>query len=182
MQLKDYRLLVAFQLLVTSAGIAGAIFMLQQTDVILENRQVMAWDPKVEMPPSGISKNNYSTELDEALGRPLFRRDRRPFVIPSQTPVVTAQIEPAPPILAPLPTSIDSSQLILKGLALRKDNQQALIASSEKPDGEWYGLGYELGGWKIMKLDSNSVDLSGAGQTATLTLYVDNPSKPVGTP
>jgi hypothetical protein len=72
--------------------------------------------------------------------------------------------------------------LLLKGLALNAGKRQALITTPEKPDGEWYAVGAEISGWKIVSLDANTVSLAIDDQKATLSLYVDNLTKTVGSP
>jgi hypothetical protein len=184
MQMRDAYLLVTVQLLLTAAGLAGSWWVMQLPDVDVTHRKILKWQPADSFSVVASADAPNQTTLSEAITRPLFRSNRKPFdptppapepapVLPQPEPVAVATPAPPPP---------DTSQLILKGLALNAGKLQALIATPEKPDGEWYAVGAEILGWKIIGLDANTVSLAFNDQKATLSLYVDNLTKAVGSP
>jgi hypothetical protein len=107
--------------------------------------------------------------------RPLFEPNRRPFVPSSQPvteeppqPVEEPQIEPPP---EQPPTYADPSQLRLMGVLMTGNEQAALIATPDKPEGAWTVQGGDVSGWKVQEIAPNSVTLQVDGQTHVLQHY-----------
>jgi Tfp pilus assembly protein PilP len=137
--------------------------------------------PSVEFTPSDDSQTaskplDAQTETQAATSsvlfeRPLFEPNRRPFV-PSSQPVTD---EPSQPVEEPQPeqppTYADPSQLRLMGVLMTGNEQVALIATPEKPEGSWTVQGGDVSGWKVQEIAPNSVTLQVDGQTHVLQHY-----------
>ena len=111
--------------------------------------------------------------LAEALSRPLFQRNRRPFV-PEAVPV-----DPPPNLeetVEAVPTPvIDTSQLMLKGVLVLPGLTRALIATANNPEGVWVEPGATVDVWTVKSLDQDSVSLVSGETEVQLKLYVDKP-------
>jgi Tfp pilus assembly protein PilP len=141
--------------------------------------------PNVEGTPGGGSQPaskplDPQTETQSATSsvlfeRPLFEPNRRPFV-PSSLPVTE---EPPQPVEEPQPESppeqlstyADPSQLRLMGVLMTGNEQAALIATPEKPEGSWTVQGGDVSGWRVQEIAPNSVTLQVDGQTHVLQHY-----------
>ena len=112
--------------------------------------------------------------MTEALARPLFQRNRRPFVpeaLPSELPNAPEPIAAIAP-----PAGVDVSALMLKGLLILPGRKRALIATAEAPDGIWVEPGTIVSGWTVKSLDQKGVLLALGKTEAMLKLYVDKPA------
>jgi hypothetical protein len=150
----------------------------------LDARPALIWRPTTELGEQKTSLDGVQINMTEALERPIFRIERRAFdpskILPVQNPPVPVAETPVVPV--PAPVLVDTSQFILKGLAIHSGLAKALIADAAHPDGQWLAVGEEIAGLKIVSLDHNEVELKGDQQNLTLSLYVDNISKLVGSP
>jgi hypothetical protein len=167
--------------------LAGGWLIMQMPLPDLKNRAISTWQP-TKLTAASVTRQVANTaQLTEALQRPLFRAGRRPFDPNKQVPAPEIEAPQAPviPQIIPEPTPEPqpaplAPQFTLKGLALHNGKKQALISTPELPDGTWVALGELIAGWKLASLDSNTVLLKNNVQELTLSLYVDNESKQVG--
>jgi hypothetical protein len=170
-------------------ALAGGWLIIQKPLPDLKNRTVSTWEPTKLTAASVPREVSNDAQLTETLRRPLFRADRRPFDpnIQAPTPEIEAPQALVMPQIIPEPTpepqpAPSAPQFTLKGLALHNGNKQALISTPELPNGTWVALGELIAGWKLASLDSNAVLLKNNVQELSLSLYVDNKSKQVGSP
>jgi hypothetical protein len=190
MKIRDLQILTALLVAISFVLLSFAVAVWLEPVPDMSQRQVQAWQPADNFAILPSQVRTLKTELAQALERPLFRVSRRPFdpskVVIAEAilpPAIPAAPQPSPPAAPTAPQLVqDSSQLSLKGIAIDSINRLALIATSELPDGEWLAVGAELNGWKVKKLDPNSVTLAAGDQTVILQLYVDNKSNSVGNP
>jgi hypothetical protein len=186
MQLKETYILVAMQFLLLVATLLSSVWIISSPEIDLLNRPILKWQPGDSFSNKTPNELEASPSLSDAISRPIFRESRRPFeATPSAAPALPAVPQLPVEVVAPAPQAAplpDTSQFILKGLAIDAGNYQALITTSEKPDGEWYRLGTDVGSWKLVDMNANTVSLTNNDQKITLSLYVDNPAKAVGSP
>ncbi len=141
----------------------------------LEERPVRQWNPTDSFLTTQPDSDQPRLTFDQALTRPLFQKDRRPFV-PQITPV---EPPPAPEPVAeapPPPPRPDAAQLLLKGLLLTPDRGKALIATLDAPDGVWVETGAVISGWTVKSLTPQGALLASGETEALLKLYVDKPA------
>ncbi len=142
-------------------------------------RPVARWQPELSEnvvldDPAGPLHNK-----EDTFSRPVFSPTRRPFVAPV---VSTQQVQPEQVVVqAPPQTLTDSSLFQLKGILLSDSRTAALIVTPENADGKWYSNTDSVMGWKIGKINANSVELIANGQSRTIQQYVDNSQLPLGT-
>lgn len=115
-----------------------------------------------DAPPS-IAPNLYPTTLS----RPVFFKDRRPFV-PPPPPAPTPQIilsapPPAPPVPEP--------DLVLAGVTIGADVKKAYLVSKTNTEGVWVEQGEVVEGWRVGVISNADIALHNAGRTLQLFLY-----------
>jgi hypothetical protein len=122
-----------------------------------------AADPFPELP-----SQNWSRE--DILFRPLFMPNRRPYAAPeSAEPPPDTEPEMDQPASLPPPPSFT-----LKGVLLTEGSSMALISSPDEAHPAWLAPGSVLQGWRILRVEQNSVDLIAGTEVTTIKLYVDN--------
>jgi hypothetical protein len=186
MLIRELKLQVYCQILISSVLIVASLIYWQRSMPDLEIRPIQHWQPSIAEKLLDKKSRGPIAQLSQALARPVFRVTRRPFD-PAQLVVVAQPVPPPPPqqqtaLTPPAPVLPDTSQMSLKGVAMNASTKRVLIASAEVPDGTWVTLGDVISGWKINAIDKNSVHLAVDGQEVVLSLYVDNLAKPVGSP
>jgi hypothetical protein len=197
MRIRDLRVLFFGQAALTAGFLAAGWWIANMDFPQTETRAVLVWRPNQHPSISNNSDTRSVAALGQALSRPLFRVSRKPFD-PSQVqqqiaitqppqPIVQAEILPQPPTLVPDSAVVTAQpvpvpQFVLKGISIESHKKRALVASAEKPDGDWLAIGGNISGWKLIGLDSNTAQLSHDDQQVTLSLYVDNAAKSVGNP
>ena len=157
-----------------AAGLLVWGLMIWRSDPMpIEQRPVASWDPAASFDAGQPGANAPVVSLAEALSRPLFQRNRRPFV-PEAVPVdpppnleETVEAVPAP--------VIDTSQLMLKGVLVLPGLTRALIATANNPEGVWVEPGATVDVWTVKSLDQDSVSLVSGETEVQLKLYVDKP-------
>ncbi len=182
MLIRDLKIQVFGQILLSVALLGGSLVFWQKPLPDIASRPIPHWQPNTTASPLTQSFDNLGAPFNQALARPVFRAGRRPFdpaqhMMPSQPappPVQQIAIVPQPPP--------DTSQILLRGISINAGKNRVLISSPEAPDGTWLALGGVIAGWKVKAIDRNSVHLAFGDQEAILSLYVDNLSKPVGSP
>lgn len=99
--------------------------------------------------------------LTETTARPLFSPTRRPIM---------PEVAPAP---APAePPRVAVSGLRVLGITRQSDGTaRALIASPDRPNGEWLSAGQELAGLRLMDVSDVAVKLSAGRVQHVLELY-----------
>ena len=175
MRTRDVILLSVLNASLAFGLLMHAVIGLRREPLPIEARQVAQWNPADIFLSAQPGLAPPSATLDEALNRPLFQKNRRPFV-PQPVP---AEPVPAPqPIVevASPPTTADASQLLLKGLLLTPNQGRALIATTDAPEGVWVEAGAIISGWTVKSLSPHGVLLAAGGTEALLKLYVDKPS------
>lgn len=135
-----------------------------------------AWRPGIRIAELSRRRTEYSGEYAEILARPVFSPSRRPpQARPPEPPPETIEPppmeEPAQPAIRRTPPSF-----VLRGVLLEKTKQAALIQTESHPDGLWLERGNNLDGWMVTRIGANGIDIESDGETASLTLYVDNSS------
>jgi hypothetical protein len=200
MRTRDLKIQILFQTLLSLAFIVGGVKYWTQQMPQISERKILEWHPENFASSSSKSIEVHDIALLQSNLRPVFSLSRKPF---DPTKIV-AEIPVAPPVLPPvlempksavsalapelpkaeLPPSAppDTSQLLLKGIVMNGRRRLALIVSTEMPEGKWFALEEIVGGWKIKTISKNSVLIIFDQQEKQLTLYVDNPVLPVGSP
>lgn len=111
-------------------------------------------------------------DVEEALRRPLFHADRRPFSpsAPEPKPEPVAEIpqpppaaEPAPPVLAP--------ELRLAGVSLSGQRKRALLGPASSTDVRWYAEGQTIEGWTLTDISGQTVQFTNGGRSVSFKLY-----------
>ena len=110
------------------------------------------------------------TAYSEILARPIFYKDRRPFVPAPPAP------PPRPVAVAPPPPAVDPRFSVM-GIAITKEGRQAFVTSAANRDGAWFKEGEDVMGWQISRIISESVTLQKAGRSIELLLYDDDINK-----
>jgi hypothetical protein len=198
MRTLDLKALVTCATVIACFFAAGSWWISQSEFPDPSKRPVLAWQPKQVSSTDSIPIEK--VELIEALKRPLFRVSRKPFdptqavqaaitvpqllspAQPAPPQPVAAPVVPTPAIVIPASSPPVVPQFVLKGLSDIDGKRRALVAIPEKPEGQWLLLGEDVAGWKLQTMDSNTVHLKLDQQTVTLSLYVDNAAKSVGSP
>lgn len=111
----------------------------------------------------------------EALLRPLFHADRRPFAPPpveTAAPVAEAEMLPEPvaepqPVAAPL----ERPQVRLAGVSLSGATRRALLGAADGAEMRWYLQGETVGGWVVAAIGREAVTLASGEQSVMLPLY-----------
>ncbi len=110
----------------------------------------------------------------EMLSRPLFSPTRRPYVAPVAAPPPEPQ---APPLQAEAPPA-SGGEIRVIGIFLNGGDRQALLVSPRFPEGKWLSVEADVEGWKLARIEADSVQLAGPQGSLNLPLYVDNPLGP----
>jgi hypothetical protein len=152
-----------------------------------ETRSVLAWRPDFTPNANLTSAEPKAQSFAELATRPIFAPSRRPFsplapvavepppqpvvvtpelpVVPEPQPAPVAEVEPAP--------LIDPDKFELKGIMLIDGKTSALIVTPDAPDGAWLANKSEIMGWKLARIDRNSVMLKGDGREVVLQQYME---------
>jgi hypothetical protein len=106
--------------------------------------------------------------LTETVARPLFSQSRRPFFAPEPE-----KLEPAAEAIPEGPAAAPSepSRLTLVGLmAAAGERQQALIRAEGKAYGAWIGIGSEIEGWRLARIEADRVVIEKDGEEEELAI------------
>ncbi len=144
------------------------------------SRPLIKWQPNLGPLPDLSDGTVKETGWTETFSRPIFSPTRRPFVPVVTTPEPEIPTETPPPPPEPTPV-FDPNQLVLKGIMMSSEKSLALISTPEHPGGSWIEQGSIVMGWKIEKIDRNSVLLKTSGLSHSLKQYVDNSGERLGT-
>jgi hypothetical protein len=125
-----------------------------------------AWVPEANAALTDIAGPSAPNAYPETLARPIFFRDRRPYVPPPPPP---PPVQPAPVFVAPSP--VTKPDLVVSGIALIGDAKQAYLGYPPNPDGIWVKEGEDVMGWQVSSITSAGVTISRAGQSIDLLLY-----------
>jgi type II secretory pathway component PulC len=143
------------------------------------DRPVARWQPELSANVAVDDLVDPLHKKENTFLRPVFSPTRRPFVAPI---VSTQQVQPEQVVVQPQSQTLtDSSLFQLKGILLSDSRTAALIVTPENADGKWYSNTDNVMGWKISKINANSVELMANGQSKTIQQYVDNSQLPLGT-
>jgi hypothetical protein len=119
------------------------------------------------MHPAALSAPGVSPEdMADILARPIFSPTRRPSVPPP--PEAPSQAVPEA-----VPREPRASGIVLMGVYLRGESRRALLVSSLYPEGRWFHVGDDVGGWALKRVDTGSVEIASPEGTLQLQLYVD---------
>lgn len=127
--------------------------------------------PPVAEPTSMASdsgKRVTLSELSETLDRPLFNETRRPIVAsPPNPPERVADTERE----TPGDSEDEPSRLTLVGLmGTGRDQRQALIRAQGKAYGSWIGVGSEIEGWRLARIEDDHVVVERNGAEEELAI------------
>lgn len=111
----------------------------------------------------------------EALLRPLFHADRRPFTPPpvaAAAPPADAEMPPElvaepEPAAVPLPPP----EVRLAGVSLSGAARRALLGAADGAEMRWYVLGETVGGWVVAAISKEAVTLASGERSVLLPLY-----------
>lgn len=114
-----------------------------------------------------------SLEHNQALSRPLFAPDRRPWQEPMapetfetfEEPEMTYEPEAAPP------------ELSLVGIGIANGRASALLLDPMQGEPEWVAEGDSIARWTVRAVSDRSVTLEGDGGTVSLSLYPSDPGQ-----
>jgi hypothetical protein len=110
----------------------------------------------------------------DMLARPLFSPSRRPYVAPVAVPAFV----PEPPPLQEETRQEPGGTISVIGIFLDGADRQALLVSPSFPEGKWFSIDADLDGWKLARIEADSVQLAGPQGSLSLPLYVDNNNSP----
>ena len=122
--------------------------------------------------PSQRAANIYA----ETLNRPVFFKERRPYMPPPPPPpppapmVAVAPPPPPPPALPPPPPPPDP-EFVLAGVAITAEMKRAYLMSKSDAEGVWVREGEEIQGWRVGDITEAGIALSSAGRTKELLLF-----------
>jgi len=100
---------------------------------------------------------------DPVLARPIFFASRKPFEPPPAQAATSPPAAPKPP--PPDPT------FVVDGIMLNGGARKAHLRQPHEIDGEWYGTGHVIDGWKIVQIDAAGIVLEQADRRLALHLY-----------
>jgi hypothetical protein len=113
----------------------------------------------------------------ETLRRPIFFKDRRPYVPPppppppAPPPQVAVVLPPPPPSPPPSPPPPPDPEFVLAGVTITGNIKRAYLASNSGAEGVWVSEGEEIKGWRVGVVTEASVDLHNADRTKQLLLF-----------
>lgn len=157
--------------LITASGVLALVLPFGIAPVLVEERENTA-RALLDFPePFEDAAAAETTAWLEALERPVFSPNRRPWVPTEPQP------EPEAPVpMAAVAPGPGSGPVELIGVFIHDAGQRALIKWSSSPEGEWLAVGSDVAGWKIVGIGADSVALSNSADARTLQLDVDNTS------
>lgn len=170
--------LLSLAFFVLLAGFGFVLFELRSQQLADPSlRPIPKWQPQVQLVTPYYKATNETASYTATFSRPLFLHTRRPFVLVLPAPMTdNAPVPEPPPLSEPPPqATYDPNQFSLKGILITSSKESALVASPEQPSGRWFTVGTDLMGWKVLKIDNNSVTLGFGEQTHKLKQYVDKP-------
>jgi hypothetical protein len=98
------------------------------------------------------------------LQRPVFSRTRQAAPVAIAIP----QLPPPPaPVLAPVPRD---SGLRLSGIFINKPTAKAFLTSAERPAGSWVSTDEVFGGWKLIAVRPDEVEVEGSGERLVVAI------------
>jgi len=126
----------------------------------VEKTQPLAEDWSIAAPDTILG----DTEISATLARPLFNRDRKPFIPPHEP---ESRPEPSEEVVE---IQSEASELILLGVSLGGGQSRALVAGQDS-SGNWVRPGDTIQSWTIKEIRSNEVSLTRGNEKAELQLY-----------
>lgn len=111
-------------------------------------------------------------DLEEALQRPLFHADRRPFSPPPPEPTPEPVLEVAPP--QPVAEAVPPApplEMRLAGVSLSGDQRRALLGPASGADLRWYAEGQSVEGWTLSDISSQDVHFTNGERSVRFKLY-----------
>ena len=159
---------LVLMLLLVGAAFAGVFRHIRTTPVDVsaivpthvEKSQPLAEDWTITAPNTILGE----MEISATLARPLFNRDRRPFIPPREPEPRPESAERAPEIKA------EASDLMLLGVSLGGGQSRALVVS-QGSSGNWVRPGDTIDSWTVEEIRPNEVSLTRGNQKAELQLY-----------
>lgn len=146
-------------LLIVSVGI-GTVALALAATVPIDTTPI---DRSIPSQPAAAVRQNETTvgdgQLLELSDRPLMSPNRRPHqttiepVLPEE-PQVVEELDTMPGDPASLPPA-----LRLLGVELSSSGKSALVATPESDEPTWVKIGEGVGGWKVVKIDAQSITL-----------------------
>ena len=160
-------------LILLSCSLGYAIYYLQTITLnITPNLHLVKQTPQnniISAKPQLIFKKTTFNSNSEINTRPIFNKNRRPYIKKIIKPIV----KPVPQIKQE-PSIISHTQLKLLGILINVEARKALISSPQKPKGVWYTNKMTIEGWRITSIQNNKVTIEGNGKKNELVLYKTN--------
>ena len=149
-------------------GLIDVWFLAMAADAVTNDDQaaaVMA-RPDIKLPASvdEVAARQPIDAYKETTARPVFFKNRQPYVPPPPPPL------PAPTIAAPAPVVIDPG-FAIGGVMIEKDRKKAYLFTKSNPSGTWTGEGEDFSGWKVTSVTSDGATLEQQGRTIDVLLY-----------
>jgi hypothetical protein len=173
MNLNFLRGVFALLTMLTLASGAAAYWQWSQNVSGPTERAIIAWVPPKPNDNVAVSEASDVANYPESFARPIFSPTRRPFVPPPPEPVPEVETEPA---LMPVPEAAappDVTQILLKGVRLINEKQQALILSAVSPVAQWLSVGDEIAGFQLVEISDDQIILEAGQQKIEVKLYAN---------
>jgi hypothetical protein len=112
------------------------------------------------------------------LQRPVFSRTRQ--AAPTVMAIPQAPSPPPAPVLAPV---LNDSGLRLSGIFINKPTAKAFLTSAQRPAGSWVSTEEVFGGWKLIAVRPDEVEVEASGERLVVALATGGAGQePAGIP
>ena len=159
------------------AGAAAAYYLWSAPAPGPLERPLIAWEPPPVAAGGPASGPSTAASFPETFARPLFAPNRRPFA-PPPAPDEAPPPEPPPGVvvLQPQPAlEADAAGLTLKGVMIGDTAARALILSTAAAASQWFTLGSDVQGFKLVAIEDDRVILEAGPRKVELKLYTGRP-------
>jgi hypothetical protein len=131
------------------------------------------WTPgNAAMAEGGLPPQKNRASYQVTLNRPIFFKDRRPYVAPPPPPPPPP---PAPVVVAPPPPPVIADPgFKLAGISITDERKRAFLSLPSQGAGNWVSEGEEIAGWQVRQILQERVTLQQAGQSIELLLYKES--------
>lgn len=144
-------------------GVSGGLALALQ-DMTANSIKITANPPELDgaAPPATTSAAAFAYAVP-ALESLAATRDR-PLFSPTRKP-------PGPEAGEVNAAAVDIANLVLLGTLTAPGGGRALLRLPDGQTGPWLGVGDTAGGWRVVSIDKDSVEIEAGGRRLELTLY-----------